>query len=399
MANIQNEAGAPPPEGSVPLSVPVLGGNEWTYVKECLDTNWISSAGPFVEKFERIVAERLGVRHAVATVNGTSALHLALHIAGVGTGDEVVIPALTFIATANAVRYTGAVPAILDVEANYWQLDTDRLAEFLQEECGVFDGVLRNRTSGRRVAAIMPVHVLGHPCDMDKILHLAEQYGLPIIEDAAEGLGTLYKGRAVGTFGLMAALSFNGNKIISCGGGGMLVTDNDVLAKRARYFSTQAKDDDRAYIHKAVGFNYRLTNIQAAIGVAQMEQLDHHLDAKRQIAAVYLDGLRDIPGLSFMKEADWAKNTWWLSTILVDPDRFGMNNMDLLRQLQKDNIQSRPLWQPMHQSPSQKGAYVHRIEQADRIHVQALSLPSSVDMDRVSQQRVIDCIRSSAKSF
>ncbi|RME03545.1 MAG: aminotransferase DegT, partial [Deltaproteobacteria bacterium] len=263
------EPGAPAAEGFIPLSIPKLAGNEWRYVRECLDTNWVSSVGAFVERFEREVAARVGARYGVATASGTAAIHIALLVSGVGPGDEVLLPTLTFIAPANAIRYVGAVPLLLDVDPVTWQLDPEKTIDFLEKECRWQEGRLVNRTTGRRVRAIMPVHILGHPVDLDPILEVARKYELTVIEDATESLGARYKERHVGNLGDIGCFSFNGNKIITSGGGGMIVTNDETTARRARYLTTQAKDDPIEYVHGELGYNYRLTNLQAALGVAQ----------------------------------------------------------------------------------------------------------------------------------
>jgi perosamine synthetase len=310
--------GAPPSAGFVPLIVPEIRGNEWRYVKECLDTNWVSSGGGYVDRFERLMAERAGTKFAVATVNGTAALHIALLLAGVERDDEVLVSALTFIAPANAIRYANAWPVFIDAEPCYWQMDPTRVVDFLERGCHWDGQALRNRQTGRRVKAILPVHILGHPVDLDPILAVAEKYALPVIEDATEGLGARYKGKNLGGIGQAGCFSFNGNKIITTGGGGALVTDNAEWAARAKYLTTQAKDDPVEYIHGAIGYNYRLTNLLAAMGCAQMEQLDDFIEAKRQIANRYLEPLATLPGLRLPQEADWAFSTFWMYTIQVD---------------------------------------------------------------------------------
>jgi perosamine synthetase len=378
------------PRGWVPLAVPELRGNEWQYVQECLNSNWVSSVGPFVDRFERAVADRVGTHHAVGVVSGTAALHTALLLAGVRPDDEVLVSALTFIAPANAVRYAGAWPVFMDAEPDYWQMDAGKVVEFLHNECRWRDGALHNKTTGRRLRAIIPVHVLGHPVDLDPILEAARKFSLAVIEDAAESLGARYKGRSAGALADAACLSFNGNKVITTGGGGMLVTDNAEWAARAKYLTTQAKDDPVEYVHHEVGFNYRLPNVQAALGVAQMEQLDDHLAAKRRIAAGYAAAFAGCHGLTFMRKALWAESSYWLSTVLVHDETIGHDSRALLECLGRQRIQSRPLWQPLHHSRAHAGCQSFRIEVADRLHRQALSLPSSVGLRPEDQQRVID---------
>jgi perosamine synthetase len=382
------EPGAAPATG-LPLCVPFMAGNEWTYVKECLDTNFVSSVGPFVERFERELAERVGARFGVATSSGTAALHVALLVAGVQPDDEVLVSTLTFIAPVNTIRYVGAWPVLMDADPDYWQMDVDKVATFLDRECASEGGVLRNRATGRRVRAILPVHVLGHPCDMDRLLELADRYDLQVVEDATESLGARYRHRPVGSLGPLACFSFNGNKIMTTGGGGMIVTQDETLARKAKYLTTQAKDDPVEYIHNETGYNYRLTNIQAALGCAQLEQLDDFVRAKRETAASYLAELADVPGLSLLREAPWAESNCWMSTLLVDEHRFGMDSRRLMRTLAAHQVQSRPLWCPMHRLPPFRAAQTYRITEADRLYRDALSLPSSVGLRRQDIHQVV----------
>jgi len=394
VASIPFEPGALAPTGMIPLSVPEIHGNEWKYVKECLDSNWVSSAGPFVDRFERMVADYVGSRHAVATVNGTAALHTALLIAGIAPDDEVLVSALTFIAPANAVRYAGAWPVFIDAEPTYWQMDPQKVLDFLEHECRWADGELRNKTSGRRVKAILPVHILGHPCDMDPIVDIARKFELVVIEDATESLGAKYKGRMVGQLGDIACFSFNGNKVITTGGGGMIVTENEAWANRARYLTTQAKDDPVEYIHKEIGYNYRLTNIQAALGVAQMEQLDDYIAAKRQIMAVYQEAVRDLPGVGIHAEAPMVFSTRWMSTITIDAAAFGHGSRWLMNKLEERAIQTRPLWHPVNSLPPYQACQSYRVQVADQLYRDALNLPCSVVLTRTDQSRVTEAIRS-----
>ena len=306
----------------IPLSVPEIRGNEWRYVKDCLDTGWVSSVGSYVDRFEQMVAKEAGTKFAIATVNGTSALHIALLVAGVKPEDEVLVSTLTFIAPANAIRYAGAWPVFIDAEPDYWQMNPDHVVEFLEHGCRWSNGELRNLRTGRRVSAILPVHVLGHPVDLDPILAIAKKYGLKVIEDSTEGLGAAYKGRQLGSLGDIGCFSFNGNKIITTGGGGMLVTDNEEFARKAKYLTTQAKDDPIEYIHGEIGFNYRLTNLLAAVGCAQMELLDDYVSAKRKIATRYCNALQNVTGIAPMKSAPWSESTFWMYTILIDESEF-----------------------------------------------------------------------------
>jgi perosamine synthetase len=378
----------------IPLAVPVIAGNEWAYVKECLDTNWISSVGPFVDRFEKLAAEVSGAQYAVATVNGTAALHVALLVTGVRPDDEVIVSDLTFIAAANAVRHANAWPVFVDVEPDYWQLDPQKLADFCRKECEWTSDGLRNRSTGRIVRAILPVHVLGHPVDMDSIVEIADRYGLFVVADAAEALGAGYKSRPIGAIAPVSCLSFNGNKVVTSGGGGMIVTDSERLARKARYLTTQAKDDPSEYIHCEVGYNYRLTNVLAALGCAQIERLEEHVAAKRHTAAFYRQALSEIDGISGMTEAPWAQSSFWLYTILVDPEKCREDCRSLMRHMKAARIECRPLWQPMHLSPAHAGSYSYRTDVSERLYHQALSLPSSVAITPDELKTVSDEIRA-----
>jgi perosamine synthetase len=320
-------------------------------------------------------------------------LHIALLLADVEPGDEVIVPALTFIAPANAVRYVGAWPTFVDVDDEFWQLDPDQLASFLEEDCTRREGRLWNRRTNRRVAAILPVHIMGHPCSMDRILDLARTNGLSVVEDVTESLGAEYHGRKVGRDSRLACFSFNGNKVMTTGGGGMLVTSDAELARRATYLTTQAKDDPVEFIHRQTGFNYRLTNVQAAIGCAQLECLEHFISAKRRIAARYAKELSGLRGVALMPEASWAKASFWLYTIRIRSDQCAVGSRELMRRLGAAGIETRPLWQPLHLSPAHEGSFARPCPVAERLNRDALSLPSSTGLSEADQSRVVQAIR------
>jgi perosamine synthetase len=381
--------GACPRSEPIPLIAPEIRGNEWRYVKECLDTGWVSSAGTFVDRFEHEIAAVAGTRFAVATVNGTSALHIGLIVAGIEPNDEVLVPTLTFVAPVNAIRYVGAWPVFVDAEPDFCQMDPARVEEFLNKGCRYEKGHLYNLVTGRRVTGILPVHILGHPVDLDPILRVARKFGLKVIEDATEGLGAKYKNKNLGKFGDVACFSFNGNKLITTGGGGMIVTDNEEWARKAKYLTTQAKDDPIEYIHREVGYNYRLTNLQAAVGCGQLENLNSYIAAKRQIAERYFEGLRTVPGMRCLKEAQWALSTYWMFTILIEKEEFGLSSRELLRWLDKRKIQTRPLWQPIHLSEAHSGGTNLNLAVAEKLNAQALSLPCSVGLKPADQDEVI----------
>jgi len=379
--------------GFIPLSVPCVAGNEWNYIKECLDTNWVSSVGSFVNDFEKAMEEYTGVEHAVAMVNGTAALHIALIVAGVQQDDEVIMPALTFVSPANCVKYVGAFPLFMDVEQNFLQMDSVKLEKFLKNYCEVKSGEVINNLTGRRISAILPVDLLGHPVNLGRITHIADEYGLKVVEDATESLGAEYDGRKLGSFSDMSCFSFNGNKIITTGGGGMLLTNNSDYAEKARYLSQQAKDDPIEYFHNEVGYNYRLTNIQAAMGCAQMEQIDEFVEKKRYIADFYEEKLRDVPGITCPIEDKNVKSTFWLYTIMVDENEFGLSSRDLMKYLHNGNIQSRPLWYPLNMLPPFKDSCSYDLHNVNEIHKCGLSIPCSVDISEEELYRVVNEIK------
>jgi len=371
----------------IPLCDPSLSGREREYVDEVLRSGWVSSAGLFVNKFEAAFAERLGQPEAVAVASGTAALHLSLLAVGVKPDDEVLVSSMTFIAPANAVRYVGAWPVFIDAEPDSWQMDPRIVRNFLEKECQRTPGGLFNRSTGRRISAIMPVHILGHPVDMNEIMEIATAYDLKVIEDATESLGAFIHNRPAGTIGHVGCFSFNGNKLITSGGGGMVVSSDPQTLKHIRYLSTQAKEPGNEYIHHEIGFNYRLTNVQAALGYAQFEQLDDFLSKKREISAIYHRELSTVPGIEFQKEADWATSAWWLFTILTEGSR------GLISALATEKISARPLWQPMHLSPAHSGSLALPCPVATCLFERGISLPSSVGLSVDDQLRVCEAIR------
>lgn len=369
---------------SIPLSVPNLKGNEWTYVKECLDTSWVSSAGPFVERFEEQLCRFVGAKHAVACVNGTSALQIALQVAGVQAGDEVIVPTLTFIATINAVKYLGAVPVFMDSD-EYYNLDVTKVAEFLDQKTDFANGVTVNRRTGRRISAIVPVHVFGNAARLDALLSICRDRGIRMIEDATESLGTVYsagalKGRHTGTIGDLGCFSFNGNKIITTGGGGMIVTDRPQFAQRARHLTTQAKSDEVRYVHDEVGYNFRLTNLQAALGVAQLEQLPGFIETKRRNFALYSQAVKSIAGLKVISAPDYAQNNYWMYALQIDAATYGRDREALMAYLSEAGIQTRPVWHLNHLQKPYADCEHYRIELALEQLKCTLNLPCSTNL-------------------
>ena len=378
----------------MPLCEPSIRGNEWEYVKECLDTGWVSSVGRFVDQFEQVVAEYVGAKYAVAVVNGTAAIHIGLLTMGVQPGDEVLCSDLTFVATANAIRHAGAHPILIDAESQYWQLDVALLERFARERCELTDEGLLNRTTGRIVRAIVPVHVLGGAVEMCDLTEWAERWNVAIVEDAAEGLGARYRGRPLGTSSNLGCFSFNGNKVITTGGGGVIVTDCEEIATKVKHLTTTAKLAGSEYIHTEVGFNYRLPNVLAAIGCAQMEVLDEHVEAKRLTSARYREGLADLAGIELWDSQDHVSATYWLHTIRVDRDRVGSSARDLMVYLGERKIQCRPLWQPMHLSPAHQQCESVLNGVSAALYNECLSIPSSVTLSASDVERVVDAIQS-----
>ncbi len=379
------------------LSEPVIAGREWEYVKECLDTGWLSAAGRFVGLFEDRIRETTGAAHAVAVMNGTSGLHLSLVMRGVGPGDEVLIPTITFIAPVNAIRYTGAEPVFMDCD-EHLNIDAEKVGAFLAEECSATPDGLVNRSSGRRVRAIIPVHVFGAPCDMGAIMELAERYGLDVIEDASEALGSTYTdgplaGSYAGAIAPLGVLSFNTNKIITTGGGGMLLLHDAELAERARYLCAQAKDDPVRYRHEDVGYNYRLTNIEAAIGVAQLEDLGGRVERRRAIHSRYTEGLGALDGIEVIGSPGGTRPNGWLSAVWVDPARFGADAEGLMTALDMKGVQARPVWQPNHLQTPYAHCQAYRIERAVHAAGHVLNLPSGSGLSDDAVEYVIESIK------
>ena len=359
----------------IALSLPNISGNEWKYVKDCLDTGWISSVGAYVTQFEKMVADFAGAGHGVAAVNGTAALHISLLLSGVKANDYVILPNLTFVASANSIKYLGADPLLIDADANLWQMDLDLLEQFLDEETDIRDGDLIYIKDGRRIGAIMPVHILGNICDMDRFLSIVKKYPLPVVEDATEALGSTYNGRHAGTFSPLGCFSFNGNKIISTGGGGVIVTSDEELAKKAKHITTTAKASPDEYYHDEVGYNYRLVNILAAVGVAQMEQLPGFIRRKKEIVKFYKEAFSDIEEIGFQQELPGVVTNGWLFTIRSS------RSEEILRHLNANKILSRRFWMPMDRLPMYSGCpYISTKDEAGDIYNSCLSIPSSTNI-------------------
>lgn len=371
------------------LSGPNMGGNELKYVTECIETGWVSSVGAYVDQFEKMSAAFAGTKYAVATSSGTTALHICLVMVGVNTEDYVIAPNITFIATLNAIKYTGASPILIDTHENNWQMDLNLLEEFLEKETEQKNGACHYKKDGRRIPVIMPVHVLGNIGDMDRLLAIAKKHNLVVIEDSTEALGSYYKGKHAGSFGLMGTFSYNGNKIITTGGGGMIVTDDEALAKKAKHLTTQAKSDPFEYIHDEIGYNYRLVNVAAAMGVAQMEQLPGFLKRKKEIIAYYKKELTGTGDIKFQEVSNEVNPNWWLPTI------FTKKQKAVLKILNGHKMQSRPFWVPMNQLRMFKNdIYINKNDRSGFVYQHCLSIPCSTNITDEEMQGVYDKIKS-----
>jgi perosamine synthetase len=348
-----------------PVAEPEIGEEELGNVVEAIKSGWVSSKGKFIEEFENLFAKYVGVKYGVATSNGTAALHLALASLGIKPGDEVIVPDLTFAATINAVLYVGAKPVIVDINPYYWCLDPSKLREAITS----------------RTKAMILVHLYGHPCDMDAIIEVAERHRLYIIEDAAEAHGAEYKGRKVGNFGHIACFSFYGNKIITTGEGGMSLTNDEKLAEKMRILRDHGMDPKKRYWHNVVGFNYRMTTLQAAIGVAQLNKIEMFIERKRRIAKLYSEELSSIEGITLHPEMPWAKCVYWLYTILINKEKTGMSRDELAEKLQKYGIETRNVFYPLHEMPPYQKYARSPYPASSNIAIKGLNLPSSVKLN------------------
>jgi perosamine synthetase len=363
--------------GPVALHEPRFAGNEWKYVKECLDSTFVSSVGKFVDRFEGDLAAYTGAKYAVAVVNGTAALHVALLLAGVKPGDEVLVPTLTFVATTNAVAYSGAVPHFVDSEERTLGLDPNALREYLNAIAEVRNGECRNRLTGRVIRSVVPMHAFGHPLDVDGVVSVAHDFHLGLVEDAAESLGSTIRGRHTGTFGSMGTLSFNGNKTITTGGGGAIITNDAYLAKRAKHLTTTAKIPHRwEYQHDEIGFNYRMPNINAALGCAQLEQLAGFLKAKRRLFERYDAAFSNVNGMHVMAEPQDCRSNYWLQTLVLDAE-FSCERDAILTATNDAGLMTRPTWSLMHRLAQFRESPRMTLSVAESLERRLINLPSS----------------------
>lgn len=370
---VQRVTGLP----KVALHEPSFKGNEWAYVKECIDTGWVSSVGSYVNRFENDLAEVTGANHAIVVSNGTSGLQIALQLAGVEAGDEVIIPALSFVATANAVRHCGAQPHFADSDYASLGLSVPALAAYLADIVEQRDGAAIDKYTDRRIAAIVPMHTFGHPVDMPALMELAQRHGIAVVEDAAESLGSLIGERHTGTHGLCAMLSFNGNKIVTTGGGGAIITNDAALAKRAKHITTTAKQPHPwAFFHDEVGYNYRMPNLNAALGCAQLEQLGGFLAAKRELTSRYADALRDVAGVSLFTERPGTRANYWLQTLILDTDVADQRD-SILSHTNSAGQMTRPVWELLTTLPMYDKCPAMDIPVSRDLARRIINLPSS----------------------
>lgn len=363
------------------LSSPHMGGAEQKYVNEAFETNWIAPLGPHVNGFEKDLASYTGAAQAAALSSGTAALHLSLIMLGVKANDEVICQSMTFSASANPIAYQGAVPVFVDSERETWNMCPDALREAIKERIA----------KGKMPKAIIPVHLYGMPAQMDRILEVASEYEIPVIEDAAEALGSSIKGQFAGTFGKLGVLSFNGNKIITTSGGGALISNNEALINKSRFLATQARDAAPHYQHSEIGYNYRMSNVCAAIGRGQMEVLNAHVELRRKNWLFYKEAFAGIDGITILEEPDGFYSNRWLSTILVDPaNTGGVSREDIRLALDRENIESRPLWKPMHLQPVFESSPYYGDGVSERLFDQGLCLPSGSNLTTEGLNRVID---------
>lgn len=361
----------------IPLHEPEFGGNEWVYVKECLDTGWVSSVGAYVDRIEGDLAAITGAHRAVAVANGTAALHICLELAGVCPGDEVLIPALTFIATANAVSYAGATPHFVDSEDVTLGVDAARLDDHLKTVAQIDGDVCINRATGAPIRALVIMHVFGHPSDMDGLCAVAERWKLQLIEDAAESLGSSYKGVHTGNRGVLSALSFNGNKVVTTGGGGAILTNDPELGRRAKHITTTARVPHRwNFIHDEIGYNYRMPNLNAALGCAQLERLPNMLARKRVLAERYARAFEGMPGVRFLREPEGSISNYWLNAVIVEGCDMEQRDQ-VLQALNDAGYMSRPVWTLLHRLPMYADCPRADLSCAERLEASVINIPSS----------------------
>ncbi|MDO8965689.1 aminotransferase class I/II-fold pyridoxal phosphate-dependent enzyme [Algoriphagus sp.] len=368
----------------IPLSAPVFDGNERVYIEEAMSSGQLATNGSFINKFENKFSKKIRTHQAVALNSGTSALHLGLVILGVGPGDEVICQSFTFCASANPIVYLGASPIFVDSEEDTWNMSPELLE----------DAILSRISLGRKPKAIIVVHLFGMPAKMKEIMEISEKYKIPVLEDAAEAVGSTYKELSCGSFGKIGVFSFNGNKIITSGGGGALISDEVTIIERAKYLSTQAREDLPYYQHLEIGYNYRMNNMAAAVGLAQLEKLDACVEKRRLINERYRILFEDLPGISFQSESEESKSNFWLTTILIDDKQTGFSNDRLRILLFKNGIETRFLWKPLHLQPAYRGVPFYGGHVAEKLFLRGLCLPSSITLTYEDQKKIVGVIEN-----
>tara|TARA_B100000029_G_scaffold512122_1_gene607972 strand:- start:1162 stop:2346 length:1185 start_codon:yes stop_codon:yes gene_type:complete len=391
----------------ISLHEPFIKGNEWKYVKNCLDKGWVSSSGNYVNLFEKKIAKYTGSKYAIACVNGTSALQLSLKLLGINSGDEVIVPSMTFIAPVNAISYNNAKPIFMDNNDHY-TIDTNKTLEFLEKKTRIIKKnnkiITINKKTGKRIIALIAVHLFGNVADIDKLLKICRKKNISLIEDAAESVGSFYsygkyKNKHTGTIGKIGCLSFNGNKIITSGGGGMILTNDFKIAKRAKYLTTQAKDDNINYIHNEIGYNFRLTNLQAAVGLAQLESLSSYIRKKKKIHKIYKNKINKIVGLKISEVSNLNKCNYWLNIIEFKKKVSRKKFFKIIKYLKKNNIQARPIWYPNHLQKKYKNCQKYRLDNIEKIYQNRLCIPSSSQLTKNEQNFVCNKIRNAYEKF
>lgn len=385
----------------IPLSVPNLKGNELKYVRDAIKSEWVSSSGPMVNKFEQSIAQYVGMERAVACQSGTAGLHLALQVAGVGQGDEVVVPALTFIATVNPVKYLNAEPIFMDCDEHLC-MDMTKLERFFTEECSYVENKLINNKTKKQIKAVIVVHIFGNMADLERLLPLAQKYGLTIIEDATEALGTYYidgifKGKYAGTIGDLGVYSFNGNKIITTGGGGMLVASDRTVLEKAKYLSAQAKDDELNFTHHEIGYNYRMTNLQAAIGLAQLEQLEAFIAKKKENYKLYAEEISTINGVELLPFREKIRPNYWFYSLYLT--NTSIKRDEMIRYFTEQAIQTRPIWSLINKQKPYINNMAYKIEKAVDYWQKVVNLPCSTNLTTKEVHKVVNCLKTYTKLF
>lgn len=386
----------------IPLSVPNLKGNELKYVTNAVETEWVSTGGPYVNHFEEAISKYVKSEGAVSVQNGTSGLHIALQVCGVTKDDEVIVPSLTFIAAVNPVKYIGAEPIFMDCDDSLC-MDVKKLMEFCEEECSLIEGKLINHKTRKHIKALIVVHVFGNMVNMEEIKKVADKFNLKVIEDATEAIGSYYtdgqyKNKYAGTIGTVGVYSFNGNKIITTGGGGMVVSNNVELLQRAKHLTTQAKSDELYYTHDEIGYNYRMTNLQAALGLAQLEQLESFIQTKEKNYQLYKEKLGEIDGLRILDFNDKTRSNYWFYALYIE-DTYDLNRDELIKYLSSKKVQVRPIWGLINEQKPYKDSQAYKIEKAKNYWGHVVNLPCSSNLSEEDVQFVVECLRNPEKSF